>query len=32
MGEKSREKALRVYTTKNGQSPEYYEYLRGKIG
>ncbi len=32
MGEKARAKALQNYTTKNGQSEEYYQYLKSKIG
>ena len=32
IGAKAKIKALQNYTTKNGQSEEYYEYLRSKIG
>lgn len=32
MGEKAKVKALQNYTTLNGQSLEYYEYLKSKIG
>lgn len=32
IGQKAKEKALNNYTTKNGQSEEYYEYLKSKIG
>ena len=32
MGRRARETALSRYTTKNGKSPEYYQYLREKIG
>ncbi|MDX9913365.1 MAG: glycosyltransferase [Candidatus Moranbacteria bacterium] len=31
MGEKAKEKALQNYTTQNGQSEEYYEYLRNRL-
>ncbi|KKP58779.1 MAG: Glycosyl transferase group 1 [Candidatus Moranbacteria bacterium GW2011_GWF1_34_10] len=31
IGQKAKEKSLRDYTTKNGQSEEYYDYLKGKI-
>lgn len=32
IGEQAKVKALQNYTTLNGQSPEYYAYLRSKIG
>lgn len=32
MGEKAKIKALNNYTTRNGRSDEYYDYLRDKIG